>query len=304
MSHYRERMRRILLPTVLLVSVLSLAGCSAVGGASSQSSDMSTTEQAQPSEADAAAGGSADGKAGFASEVSDADRQIVTTGYATITVDEPADAATEVATLVERAGGRIDSRTEYAPVDGDRGSAELTLRLPATALTSTIESLKKLGDVQEISLSSDDVTTESQDLDARITALRESVDRLMALLATAKDTKVLIELETAISDRQGNLESMEAQQRSLADQVQMSTVSLSLVSTADAPVYSPDTFLSGLGTGWSSLVAFFSGVLVVAGVLLPWIVLVGVLALVARVVITRALRKRQAAAAAVSTTAR
>jgi len=115
---------------------------------------------------------------------------------------------------------------------------------------------------------------------------------------------VLIELETAISDRQGNLESMEAQQRSLADQVQMSTVSLSLVSTADAPVDSPDTFLSGLGTGWSSLVAFFSGVLVVAGVLLPWIVLVGVLALVARVVITRALRKRQAAAAAVSTTAR
>jgi len=265
---------------------------------------MSTTEQAQPSEADAAAGGNTDGKAGFASEASDADRQIVTTGYATITVDEPADAATEVATLVERAGGRIDARTEYAPVDGDRGSAELTLRLPATALTSTIESLKKLGDVQEISLSSDDVTTESQDLDARITALRESVDRLMALLATAKDTKVLIELETAISDRQGNLESMEAQQRSLADQVQMSTVSLSLVSTADAPVDSPDTFLSGLGTGWSSLVAFFSGVLVVAGVLLPWIVLVGVLALVARVVITRALRKRQAAAAAVSTTAR
>jgi len=304
MSHYRERMRRILLPTVLLVSVLSLAGCSALGGVSNQSSDMSAAEQAVPSDADGSVAGSADGKAGFASEVSDADRQIVTTGYATITVDEPADAATEVATLVERAGGRIDSRTEYAPVDGDRGSAELTLRLPATALTSTIESLKKLGDVQEISLSSDDVTTESQDLDARITALRESVDRLMALLATAKDTKVLIELETAISDRQGNLESMEAQQRSLADQVQMSTVSLSLVSTADAPVDSPDTFLSGLGTGWSSLVAFFSGVLVVAGVLLPWIVPVGVLALVARVVITRALRKRQAASAAVSTTAR
>jgi len=291
-------MRRILLTTVVLIAAVSLAGCStsAMSGATDESAGSAAASPEKASEA------AADGFApeDLSSEASDADRQIVTTGYATITVEEPADAATEVATLVERAGGRIDSRTEYAPIDGDRGSAELTLRIPSTALTTTIESLKKLGDVQEISLSSDDVTTESQDLDARITALRESVDRLMALLATAKDTKVLIELETAISERQGNLESMEAQQRSLADQVKMSTVSLSLVSTADAPAETPDTFWSGLGTGWSALVTFFSGVLVVAGVLLPWIVLVGVIALVARVFILRALRKRQAAAVSAS----
>jgi len=295
---YREPMRRILLPAALLVAALSLTGCStsSFGGASDESAGSASEVQPVPE-----TGGDA---MDFASEASAVDRQIVTTGYATITVDEPADAATEVATLVERAGGRVDSRTEYAPDDtnGERESAELTLRIPATALTSTIESLKKLGDVQEISLSSDDVTAESQDLDARISALRESVDRLTSLLATAKDTKVLIELETAISDRQGNLESMEAQQRLLADQVAMSTVSLTLVSTADAPVKDPDTFWSGLGTGWSSLVAFFSGVLVVAGVLLPWIVLVGVIALVARVVVLRALRKRQAAAVAAAPT--
>lgn len=298
MHRYREPMRRILLPAALLVAALSLAGCatSSFGGASDESAGSASEAQSAPE-----TGGDA---MDFSGEASAVDRQIVTTGYATITVDEPADAATEVATLVERAGGRVDSRTEYAPDDtnGERGSAELTLRIPATALTSTIESLKKLGDVQEISLSSEDVTTESQDLDARISALRESVDRLTSLLASAKDTKVLIELETAISDRQGNLESMEAQQRLLADQVAMSTVSLTLVSTADAPVKDPDTFWSGLGTGWSSLVTFFSGVLVVAGVLLPWIVLVGLVALVARVVVLRVLRKRQAAAVAAAPT--
>jgi len=292
-------MRRILLPSALLLTALTLAGCSTASfsGASNESGGSAAQSAPEFVGADAAAD--------LDSEASTADRQIVTTGYATITVDEPADAATDVAALVERAGGRVDSRTEFAPDDdgnGDRGRAELILRIPATALTTTIESLKKLGEVQEISLSSDDVTTESQDLDARITALRESVDRLMSLLATAKDTKVLIELETAISERQGNLESMEAQQRLLADQVAMSTVTLTLVSTADAPAEEPDTFWSGLGTGWSSLIAFLSGVLVVAGVLLPWIVLVGVIGLIARVFVLRALRKRQSAAAAASVT--
>lgn len=292
-------MRRILLPSVLILAAITLAGCSTAsfGGASDESAGSAAQSAPEFTGGDAAVD--------LSSETSAVDRQIVTTGYATITVDEPADAATEVATLVERAGGRVDSRTEFAPDDdgnGDRGRAELVLRIPATALTPTIDALKKLGDVQEISLSSDDVTAESQDLDARITALRESVDRLVSLLATAKDTKVLIELETAISERQGNLESMEAQQRLLADQVAMSTVSLTLVSTADAPAEEPDTFWSGLGTGWSSLITFFSGVLVVAGVLLPWIVLLGLIGLVARVLVLRALRKRQSAAAAASVT--
>jgi len=298
MRYYRERMRRILLPAALCVAALCLAGCAApsLGGASDESAGSSV---AGPQAVTERASGDAATDLSF--ESSSADREIVTTGTATITVDEPADVATDVANLVERAGGRIDSRTEYAPVDGDRGRAELTLRIPAAALTSTVESLKKLGDVQQISLSSTDVTTESQDLDARITALRESVDRLIALLATARDTKVLIELETAISDRQGNLESMEAQQRSLADQVAMSTVALTLVSTADAPAESPDTFWSGLGAGWSSLVAFFSGLLVVVGVLIPWVVLAGVLALIARGIIRTVLRRRRTPAPAAPT---
>jgi hypothetical protein len=262
-------MRRVILPA-LVVAMLALAGCS---------SGMSTTDMVAP-----ASGGSPD--IGVVTEelaLSDggratADREIITTGHATVTVDEPLDAAAEAARIVEAAGGRIDARSEYAPINGNAGTASLTLRIPSDALTDVLEKLKALGAVQEVSLSDVDVTVETQDLDARVTALRASVDRLLALLATASDTETLIKLETAISERQGELESLESQQRYYADQVSMSTITLDLVSEYTAPAPEPDTFFSGLVAGWNALVAFFSGFIVVVGVLLPWLAVLAVIA--------------------------
>lgn len=205
------------------------------------------------------------------------DRQVITTGWVTITVDKPLDAASEAVKITEGVGGRVDGRTEYAPVNGDQGSATLTLRLPADSLTQTLEKLKELGTVQEVSLNAADVTMQTQDLDARISALSASVDRLLTLLSSAVDTDTLIQLETAISDRQGELESLESQRRYFADQVALSTVTLNLQSVSAAPAQEPDTFLDGLVAGWNSFIAFFAGLIVVIGVLLPWLVFLGII---------------------------
>lgn len=217
----------------------------------------------------------------------DLDRQVITTGYVTVVVEQPLDAAAEATRITESAGGRVDGRTEYAPVDGRRGSATLTLRLPADSLTEVLDQLKALGEVDEVSLYTNDVTMESRDLDARITALEAAIERLLALLATADTTEALIQLETAITDRQAELESLKSQQRYLADQVSMSTVTLNLISTQDAPVDDPVTFLDGLAAGWNAFVAFFAGLLVALGVLLPWLVLAGIVAAVIIVIVRR-----------------
>ena len=62
--------------------------------------------------------------------------------------------------------------------------------------------------------------------------------------------------------------------------VSLSTVSLNLVSEYNAPVAEPDTFLSGLVTGWNAFVAFFAGLLVALGVLLPWLAFAGLVTFV------------------------
>lgn len=283
-------MRRILiLPTALVLSALALTGCAAgsdyateSGGAPAPQydSEVMLTE------------GAADGGDARVEQSDAIDRQVIVTGWMTVTVDEPLDAAAEAVRIAESVGGRVDGRQEYAPIDGDKGSATLTLRLPAEGLSATLDKLKELGDVQEVSLNSSDVTMVTQDLDARITALRASVDRLLALLATATDTENLIALETAISDRQAQLESLEAERRYYADQVSLSTVTLNLVSVADAPVEEPVTFLDGLVAGWNAFVAFFAGLLVVLGVLVPWIVLAALItAIILWIVRARAKRK-------------
>jgi hypothetical protein len=261
-------MRRVLVFTVLLGAAVSLAGCTSVAPAQS---DHSVPAPALENDGARSADGSSAGGVTAEGAAPQADREVVSTGYLTVTADDLADAASDAVRIVEAVGGRVDARSETAPADGDRGSATLTLRIPSARLTSTIDDLKALGDHPDVSISSVDVTAQAQDLDARIGALRASVDRLTALLSTATDTEVLITLETAISDRQGTLESMEAQRRSLADQVSMSTLDLSLISPDDAPAQTPDTFWSGLEAGWAAFVGALGFLLVAAGVLLPWL---------------------------------
>jgi len=284
-------MRRILiLPTALIVTTLALAGCSAASdsGSASDSGGRSAPEVVTEGEMR-----SSDGSLTTTDSV---DRQVITTGWVTVTVDEPMDAATEAIRITEQVGGRVDGRSEFAPVDGDKGSATLTLRLPADTLNSTLDKLKELGDVQEISLNAQDVTMVTQDLDARITALEASIDRLLALLSNATDTDTLITLETAISDRQAQLESMQSERRYYADQVSLSTITLNLVSVADAPVEQPSNFFTGIIAGWNAFVAFFAGLLVAVGVLLPWIVLAGIITAIVLFAVKRNDKKKAAAA--------
>jgi len=260
--------RSALTPAIVLLAALALAGCSAGGMSESASDTGPMVEEVETA--------NLEGERDLMG-ASVADRSVVTTGHVTITAEDPIAAASEAIAITERAGGRVDARSEDAPVNGDAGSAVLTLRLPSKTLTETIDEIKALGAVEQVSLSSVDVTTETQDLDARITATSASLERLLGLLTTAANTETVLALETAIAERQGNLESMQAQRRLLADQVSLSTIQLNLISVADAPVDEPDTFLSGLVAGWGGFVAFFSALLVAAGVLLPWLVLAGII---------------------------
>jgi len=285
--------RSLMIGTALLIASLSLAGCSAaspssaplpaVGGGSGQSEAVAPNDSA---------GGKSD-----SGKPATADRSVVVTGTVTVTALKPLAAADKAVSIVEAAGGRVDGRTETAATPRDEGSATLVLRIPAAKLTATLDALKKLGRADQVSVNATDVTTQTQDLGARIDALRASIARLLQLESNATDTTNLIAIETAISDRQGELESLEAQQRGLDDQISMSTITLELRSDAAAPPIKPADFWSGLGAGWGAFVAFWAGTLVVLGVLLPWLAFLG-LAAVVTVVVVRLVRRRAARAAA------
>jgi hypothetical protein len=277
-------MRRFLAPAAALLCVLSLAGCTFAGTTSGSGSSPGTGVQqgvpaapskGEPSKSDAAIG------------TAEAGRQVITTATLNLTVDAPRRAADDAAQIVEAAGGRVDGRVEKAPVDGQPASAQLTLRVPSKLLTPTLAAIERLGSLEDLSLARQDVTTQSQDLDARITALQASVDRLLDLMSRATTTADLIAIESALSERQANLESLQAEKRGLADQVDLSTISLTLGSKATAPTRVPDSFLGGLLAGWNALVGFFAAALVVLGVALPWLILLAIVAAIWLLIVRR-----------------
>ena len=272
--------RTIAVFAALLVAALSLTGCSAGGFSASEQSAGAPAAETDSNEYTSQA------------DVELADRDVIVTGGMLVTVDSPVDATNEAIRIAESSGGRVDSREEYAATDGNNGGSTLVLRLPSKTLTATLDKLKALGEVERLDLSSTDVTAEIQDLDARISALSSAIDRLHALLAKAKSIEDLITLETEITSRQGDLESMQAQQRYYADEVSLSTITVELVSVADAPVDEPDTFLSGLGAGWGGFVVFVNGLLVLTGVLLPWLVFFAIIGGIVWFFIRRRLKAR------------
>ncbi|MFF1878531.1 DUF4349 domain-containing protein [Leifsonia sp. NPDC058230] len=255
----------------VLAAAILLAGCTSSGSGSSGGSAGSVAENPTKQ-------GAADSAADPATSetVLSSNRDIVTTGTVSLTVADPIAAADAATGAVERAGGRVDSSTEQPGTAGEKAGATLVLRIPAERLSTTLSTIKRLGTVNSVSLKSDDVTTRSRDVDARITALQTSVDRLLALMSSATTTADLITIESTLSARQAELDSLTAQKAALDDQVDMSTITLELHAKGTVAAPAPASFWSGLGTGWDALVATLGGVLVALGVLLPWLAVVGV----------------------------
>jgi hypothetical protein len=277
------------------LAVALVVGCSGPSGSDSGGAESGADGGAVVPEP------AAPGDPGATPVDTDADRQVVTTASASLAVEDPVEGAQRVSELVESVGGRVDERTEQAASgeDGDDAAADLVVRVPADALTGLLADLEDLGDVASVSVSRSDVTATAVDLDARISALQTSVTRLQALMDGAATTEALLAAEEALSERQGELESLQSQRALLADRVELSTLNVHLAPFGVAPAGGPDGFLDGLATGWRSLVSALGAAVVVLGVVLPWVV-VGVVVAAAVLLGVRLARRRAAVEAPVS----
>jgi hypothetical protein len=283
------RSRRLAIPAIVLAVGLSLAGCSAAG----VHSNSGVAGGAQVGNAVAVPGSKvADGSASTSSDV--IKRQVVTTGTVVVKTANPLSAADKAASIADAAGGRVDDRNQTAATRDQPAHASLTLRIPSARLTPALDQLKKLGTVESISISTDDVTTKSEDLNARITALQTSITRLLALESKATTTADLIALESDIASRQGDLESLTAQQRYLRDQISMSTITLELLAPSAAVVKpGPPSPASAFIAGLSGFGVVFNWIFLVLVYLLPWLIL-GAVIWVAIVYLLRWRRRRRA----------
>lgn len=290
----RQRGRRTRRRLGAVAASVIVVGVGAYGVGTLETSSVSTSNDSaakaeyNPAEvqSDNQASGDSGGKAELQEQApSDAPaqtgRQVITTGSISVTVDRPRESAGKLSAYVESIGGRIDSRSEDGR--GTDASASLQIRVPATKVSATIKQLGTYGTVDNVSLQNEDVTSVSKDLDARIDALQISVDRLQGILAAADTSKDVITAERALTERQEQLESLQSQKRSLASQVDLSTIGVDFSQTASVDSVEPGGFTGGLRDGWNGLVSTVNHVVEIAGVLLPWLAVAAVLAAIVKI---------------------
>jgi hypothetical protein len=167
-------------------------------------------------------------------------------------------------------GGPVPPQEGSQPSIAQTGFGTLTLSVPADKLDTALDQLsRQVGTVLRRNTSSQDVTAQYVDTQSRLKTMQASVDRVRALMTQAKDLGQVVALESELSRRQADLESLEAQMGALNSSVERSTLTVSLSTPGNEPVTSTG-FFAGLRAGWDAFTASASGLLTAIGAVLPF----------------------------------
>ena len=106
--------------------------------------------------------------------------------------------------------------------------ATLTLRVPADKLNDFLSDLGDYGTITRQNLSSENISLEYADTEARKRALETEYDRLLELMAKAESIDTVIALEARMSEVRLQLDALSSQLRSYDNLVDYSTVEIDI----------------------------------------------------------------------------
>jgi hypothetical protein len=265
-----------------LLGLVAVAGCSA-------SDSSQPTTAGSPELADRDAGGAngytpqepgaapqQDGDPVAAPMAPVEERSLVYTGTITVKVEDVVAAADRAIAQAVGLGGIVAGDNRH--LDDDGSQITLVLRVPADRFNSTLDSLSELGTEEGREVKADDVTEALVDLNARIATQQASVDRVRALLAQANNIGEIVSIESELTRRQAELDSLLQRRATMSGLVDLATITVVLYGQSGPVVAAHEDetgFLAGLRDGWNGFLASVKIVLTVAGWLLPWVLAVG-----------------------------
>lgn len=280
-----------------LVAGSLLAGCS--GGSSS---DAPSTASAGAVASDRVAAGMPAKAQGFDATRTSADggsgveqQAVISHGEVSLRSTDVAAARSEVRRLAHRQHGTVTSDRTESDEHGVAVSARLVLRVPTPRFAGAMEALRGVGELDWAGSDTRDVTTRVIDTQARLHAQRRSVHRVETLLSRAQDLRDIVLIESELSKRQAALDSLEQQSQYLADQTSMATITVDIDRSRHAtptPHEDHTGFLAGLAAGWHGLTTVAVAAATALGAVLPFAVVLALLAALAWPAVRVARRRR------------
>jgi hypothetical protein len=153
---------------------------------------------------------------------------------------------------------------------------------PDTLEQGILDQIGRLGTELSRNETASDITAQVVDVNSRVAAAQDSLARLRQLFQHAGNVADLATVENEIAQREADLESLEAQQRTFAAQ----TVATPKVAVVPPPVKKAHVvgFVRGLRGGWHAFTRTVTGITTALGALLPFLVVLLVLGIAALIV--------------------
>ncbi|WP_254535481.1 DUF4349 domain-containing protein [Halomarina litorea] len=277
------------LAVVALVCCLVLAGCSGMGG------DGGAGDGAQERQAgDGPGSGSSGGDGGGAPAQGEAEtggsvgqvaasQALIRTGTANLNVSDYDAARANLTAAATAMGGFVaDSKERSHEVGNDSfTTGTVVFRVPSENFTAFFDAVTAEGEVLSATTTTEDVTDQLVDIEARLANERAQRDRLRALYENASDTEDVLAVSEKLSDVQETIERLEARLRALEGRVALSTVTVELREPRPEPATEPqaswydtavvDAFVSSVGGVGTLLRATVVGL----AYALPYLLVVG-----------------------------
>lgn len=193
---------------------------------------------------------------------------------------------------VQETGGYVQSSSMWGNsfYQNSTRNSEYVVRIPADRLDEFIDVVSGLGNVTYKNESVEDVTLQYVDVESRKKALETQQERLLELLEQAENLEDLLTIESRLSEVRYELENYGSQKRLLDNQIDYSTVNISIMEVERLTETRQLTFLEEIadrfgdnlyrvGRGIRGFIIGFIGSLPILAV---WAVVIAVLVLVIR----------------------
>ena len=158
-------------------------------------------------------------------------RVIIYTGNMSLVVKDTQEAVEAITNLADEKGGYVAGSNIYQNDDVPQGS--ITIRVPAERYQEVLADLRALAiRVQSENSSTQDVTEEFTDLQARKTNLEATEESLRELLEERRrtgSTSDILEVYRELTNIRGQIEQIEGRLRYLSNQAALSTITIELI---------------------------------------------------------------------------
>ena len=265
---------------------LLLAGC----GANEAGAPMSD-ETASSAEVAAGAATAADAQTGPAAPgapkgkspslgaitqaVSTTQRKIIYTATVDLVVENLSQGQTKLVALTKANQGYI-AQTNVGGASGAQRQGSWKVRVPVDKYEAFMAGAAKLGELQTINSTSQDVTAEFYDVSARIQNKQVEEARLIELLkkATGKLSEIL-QVEKELSRVRGEIERLQGRIRVLANLSALTTITISMREIKDYVPPAPPSFATEIARQFSGSLGLMKdagkGLILFGAAILPWL---------------------------------